>query len=170
MFRAFQSGRTALLRASSSSSQRDASYNVILTAALAASVTILATSTSTALCEPDLQEEERNFQQTLKHHKSQLEYYSERWNWHNAGSRLPTVSWPTNIPDEPMYNSLSADFKFCQKDLESDSSSSGTSTSKYCQDIQFRIGSYMLLQQDLETQKRGLALLQNLAESNHPGK
>ena len=39
---------------------------------------------------------------------------------------------------------------------------------RYCQDLEFRIVSFMLLQQDEETQEEGLSLIQQLAEHGHP--
>lgn len=134
-------------------------------AALIATTAVVTSSASVspsfAQCED---EEERNFGQTLKHHRNQLDHYRNEWNWHNAGSRLPTVSWPTNIPDDATFGGLAYDFKFCLQKKNQEL------PSKYCQDLQFRIANYMLLQQDEEIQKKGLVLIQQLAESNHAGK
>ena len=105
-------------------------------------------------------EEDRNFDQTLKHYKGQLAYYKEKWNWHNSLSRLPTVSWPTNIPDDDMFNALKVDLKFCNR-RKSDENS------KYCLDLKFRVASFLLLQSDEETQKEGLSMVKQLAEEGH---
>jgi FOG: TPR repeat, SEL1 subfamily len=108
-------------------------------------------------------EEDRNFDQTLQRYKNQLEYYKDKWNWHNSSSRIPTVSWPTNIPDEKTYGSLLFESKLCRR--RKDPNDDGA---KYCQDVRFRIASYMLLQADESTQKVGLCTLKQLAEEGHP--
>ena len=116
-------------------------------------------SPRTALCD----EEERNFDQTLKHHKNQLDYYQEKWNWLNASSRIPTVSWPTNIPDDTLFNGLKTDLIYCKRRKDE-----GDANERYCQDIQFRIAAYMLLDADEEVQKEALGAVRRLAEAGHP--
>jgi len=108
-------------------------------------------------------EEERNFDQTLKHHKNQFEHYKNKWDWHNANSRLPTVSWPTNIPDDDFISGLKVDFQYCKR-----RKNDADSNEKYCQDIQFRIASYMLLEHDEEVQREALVMIRKLAETGHP--
>jgi len=108
-------------------------------------------------------EEERNFDQTVRHHKNQLEYYQEKWNWLNASSRLPTVTWPTNIPDEILFSGLKTDLKYCNRRKKHDDANQ-----RYCQDIQFRIASYMLIEHDEEVQKEALVVIKRLAEGGHP--
>ncbi len=113
-------------------------------------------------CACEQSEEERSFQETLNHHKNQLGSYKYKWNWHNQSSRLPTVSWPTNIPDEDDIGGLQLDLQFCdrRKDSEDDQK-------RFCQDLKFRIASFLLLQQDEESQKKGLSLMKQLAEAGH---
>ena len=65
----------------------------------------------------DCEEEARSFQQTLQYHKSMLESYREKWNWHNLNSRIPTVSWPLNIQEENEISALQFDYKFCKKQI-----------------------------------------------------
>jgi TPR repeat protein len=108
-------------------------------------------------------EEERNFDQTLKHHKNQFEHYRKKWDWSNVTSRLPTVSWPTNIPDEKYFSSLNVDLHYCKR-RTNDADSNET----YCQDIQFRIASFMLLEHEGEVQKEALIMIRKLAETGHP--
>lgn len=105
----------------------------------------------------DCEEEERSFHQTLQYHKTLLEDYKEKWNWHNVNSRIPTVSWPQNIPEEKEISSLQFDYKFCK-----------SLNSSYCQDLSFRIASFLLMQPDLGTQKKGLEMVQELAEKDNP--
>lgn len=105
----------------------------------------------------DCEEEARSFHQTLQYHKTLLESYREKWNWHNDNSRIPTVSWPHNIPEEKEISSLQFDYKFCK-----------SLSSSYCQDVSFRIASFLLMQSDLDTQKKGLEMMQELAEKDNP--
>ena len=109
-------------------------------------------------------EEIRNFHETLQHHKRHLNHYKQSWNWHNANSRIPTVSWPLNIPNDSEVPTLAMDLSFCnRRPNEYDSNR------RYCNNLQFRIASFMLLQQDLEEQKKGYKIIQNLAEKQlHP--
>mmetsp|Transcript_16727 Transcript_16727/g.31697 ORF Transcript_16727/g.31697 Transcript_16727/m.31697 type:complete len:350 (-) Transcript_16727:1949-2998(-) len=121
---------------------------------------ILVTTDATSHC---YDEEDRNFDQTLQRYKNQLEYYKEKWNWHNSSARIPTVSWPTNIPDEKTCGSLVFESKFCRRRKNQNDDGA-----KYCQDVRFRIASYMLLQADENIQKEGLCILKQLAEEGHP--
>ncbi len=120
-------------------------------------------------------EESRNFHETLQYHRLHLNNYKQSWNWHNANSRIPTVSWPLNIPNESEVKALEVDLLYCKRRRSSSSSprsSSGHSSNgstRYCNNLQFRIASYLLLQQDPITQQKGYNILQNLAEKEkHP--
>ena len=117
------------------------------------------TSSSTAFCD----EEERNFDETLRHYRSQFQHYAEKWNYENANSRLPTVSWPTNIPDEDTITGLQTDLEYCEKGLTTDKDAD----KKDCQDIQFRIASFLLLSAEVDVQIEGLAIVKSLAEKGH---
>jgi hypothetical protein len=107
------------------------------------------------------QEESRNFKETLQHHKRHLSHYKQSWNWHNANSRIPTVSWPLNIPNDSEVPSLSLELSFCNKRRNKEDSNQ-----KYCSDIQFQIASHMLLQPDINIQKKAFVMLQKLAENS----
>jgi len=149
-----------MLRSISSLSRIASQNHATLKAALITTTALAASASfgfSTSYCQD---EEERNFDQTLKHHKNQLEHYTQKWDWLNESSRLPTVSWPSNIPDE--ISSLTTDFRFCKRRSERKDANY-----KYCQDLQFRIASYMLLQQEEKLQNEGLDLIKELAEDGH---
>lgn len=153
----------------------------LTTAALASSsITILFTANNnhtTSKCDASIldeidgcnddssDEESRNFIETLQHHKSHIDHYKQSWNWNNSKSRLPTVSWPLNIPQDVEVPSLKVDNYFCNrrpKDVQSDKHL------RYCSNLQFRIASYYLLLPDLNDQKIGLQMIQRLAEAGHP--
>ena len=118
----------------------------------------------------DAEEEERNFQETLQHHKNQVEYYKQKWNYHNQSSRIPTVSWPTNIPDDDYVPGLMQDLKYCNR-----RTNVKDSNARFCQDLKFRIASYKMLQQSQpsssdehhDVQKEGLKMLKELADEGH---
>ena len=113
-------------------------------------------------CTYEHEEEERSFQETLEHHKAFVEIYKEKWNWHNTTSRIPTVSWPTNIPDEDAVGSLKADIKYCDR-----RKNQKDENARFCQNLKFRIATFMMLQQEAESQKKGLEILKKLAEDGH---
>lgn len=117
-------------------------------------------------CDFSIEEEEetRNFRETLRHHKRHLSHYKQSWDWQNVNSRIPTVSWPLNIPSESEVPSLQTDLIFCHQ-----RSNPNDENSRYCSNLQFRIASHLLLQPDVEVQKQGLKLIQQLAEQMaHP--
>jgi hypothetical protein len=154
----------AIRSLSYSASKRDATLKasalIVTTVAAASCTNTFGITLSHCTCEQD--EEERNFRETLNHHKNQLEDYKQKWNWHNHSSRIPTVSWPTNIPDEDMIGSLKTDLKFCNRRKDPKDKQA-----RFCQNLKFRIASFMMLQQDGDSQRDGLALLKQLAEDGH---
>lgn len=105
----------------------------------------------------DCDEENRSFQQILEHHRSLYESYKEKWDWGNINSKIPTVSWPHNLPDEKDISSLKFDHKFCE-----------SQNTSYCQELSFKIASFLLIQPDLDNQKEGLRIVQDLAEKGYP--
>mmetsp|Transcript_3944 Transcript_3944/g.5144 ORF Transcript_3944/g.5144 Transcript_3944/m.5144 type:complete len:383 (-) Transcript_3944:2573-3721(-) len=159
---------------SSTSSSRCQSTPFAALSAVALSTTTLAflsLNTNTALEEQQQDEESRNFLDILNHHKRLSSQYKHKWNWDNANSRIPTVSWPTDIPeDDSEIAMLKFDLKFCnaQQQQQQKEESNAHTSSRYCNNLQFRIASYMLLQQDAIVQKQGLAIIKKLAELRHP--
>ena len=113
-----------------------------------------------------LEEESRNFDQTLAYHQSLLDEYKQKWDWANTNSRIPTVSWPLDIPNEEEISILNADLVYCQRAKAKDHGNDNGNF--YCQQLQFKIASHLLLQPDPEIQKQGLSLIKELAEANNP--
>jgi TPR repeat protein len=141
----------------------------------------LATSGAVALClslsrlkqncyneskESLLEEESRNFDQTLNYHQSLFDEYKEKWDWRNTNSRMPTVSWPLDIPNEEEIPMLTTERFYCQR--QKAKTHDNNTEDLYCQRVQFRIASHLLLQPNPEIQKKGLALVKELAEANNP--
>jgi len=111
-------------------------------------------------------EECRSFNETLQHHKRLLSHYQQKWNWHNATSRIPTTSWPLNIPSDDEIPGLEFDLKFCERQSSMPNNDiANHSGDRYCSKLQFRVASYMLLQPDVAIQKKGLQIIQKMAES-----
>jgi TPR repeat protein len=135
-----------------------------LTSVVGVSAISLILAGTSAKCSSDHDEEEtRSFNDTLQLYKRQLPHYKEKWNWHNATSRIPTVSWPLDIPDDSDISSLQLDLSFCER-----REVSNDDNKRYCSNLQFRIASHLLLQPDLSTQQKGLKMVLSLAESGHP--
>lgn len=138
-------------------------------AAAIATVSIAAGTDTTAQCESSTETAEKldvnepaRYSRCLAYHKALHHQYKHRWNWENEGSRLPTTSWPTNIPDDDDVQPLAADLRYCRR------SPNYRNDEDYCDALRFRIGSYWLLQSNEEAQKRGLKVIRDLAERGHP--
>lgn len=136
----------------------------------------------------ELREECRNFYRTLDYHRSIAHVYKKEWDWKAndaKSSHIPTSSWPFNVPDETEIGSLKFDLQFCNRVLLSSSkremkSDDGNDNDKemevekkgnkdYCQNLQFRIASFLLGQSEEDAQHEGLNLTKELAEDhNHP--
>ena len=107
--------------------------------------------------------EPARFARCLAYHRALRTQYASRWDWANEGSRLPTTSWPTAIPEEEDVAGLSADLRYCRR------SPNYRNDEDYCDALRFRIGSYWLLHgPDVEGQKKGLKIIRDLAERGHP--
>jgi hypothetical protein len=146
----------------------------IASASLARHVEISRFSCSTARCE-NLDDSEHDytltgysesesFFQSLEYHRSIFPDYYRRWGDKSGGESVSTqtVSWPRRTPDKSEAPALELDLKFCQR-------SPNKNDKVKCQDIQFRIASYNILQTDcLSSQQKGFWLLKDLAEQGHP--
>lgn len=137
------------------------SIPILVTALLiSSSITV---SMASSKCEQSNDDESLRFTKTLEQYKLHLEEYREKWNWHNTGSRIPTVSWPTNVPTVEEFGGLSIDFAYCQRQKEENDNDS------YCKDLKFRIATHLLVQADtLESQTYGLDLIKKLVHDHHP--
>lgn len=101
-------------------------------------------------------EEVRSFDQSIGFYKTLLPELKEKWDWNNMNSRIPTVSWPNDIPSEEELSRLQIDLNYCKGSDSSDN---------YCNNLQFRIASFMLLQtHSPQYQTEGLEIMKNLAE------
>lgn len=107
--------------------------------------------------------EPARFARCLAYHRALRTQYASRWDWANEGSRLPTTSWPTTIPEDDDVPGLTADLRYCRR------SPNYRNDEDYCDALRFRIGSYWLLHgPDVEGQKKGLKIIRDLAERGHP--
>ena len=153
----------------------------VVIAALATTATAIVTASAVARCEQPMDEaaaaaaggggavelldvnEPARFSRCLAYHRALRTQYASRWDWANEGSRLPTTSWPTSIPEEEDVAGLTADLRYCRR------SPNYRNDEDYCDALRFRIGSYWLLHgPDLEGQKKGLRIIRDLAERGHP--
>ena len=148
----------------------------VAVAALATTAVAVATASTTARCEEPTDEaagggavelldvnEPARFARCLAYHRALRTQYASRWDWANEGSRLPTTSWPTTIPEEDDVAGLTADLRYCRR------SPNYRNDEDYCDALRFRIGSYWLLHgPDVEGQKKGLKIIRDLAERGHP--
>lgn len=106
--------------------------------------------------------EPARYSRCLAYHRALHTNYKMRWSWANEGSRLPTTSWPTNIPDEADVEPLTADLRYCRR------SPNYRNDEDYCDALRFRIASYWLIQPNEDGQRRGLKIIRDLAERGHP--
>eukprot|EP00563_Minutocellus_polymorphus_P006485 CAMPEP_0181033294 /NCGR_PEP_ID=MMETSP1070-20121207/7181_1 /TAXON_ID=265543 /ORGANISM="Minutocellus polymorphus, Strain NH13" /LENGTH=381 /DNA_ID=CAMNT_0023110713 /DNA_START=171 /DNA_END=1316 /DNA_ORIENTATION=- len=143
----------------------------VAVAALATTAAALVTVSAVARCEQPTDEavelldvnEPARFGRCLAYHRALRTQYASRWDWANEGSRLPTTSWPTSIPEEEDVAGLTADLRYCRR------SPNYRNDEDYCDALRFRIGSYWLLHgPDVEGQKKGLRIIRDLAERGHP--
>jgi len=109
----------------------------------------------------DQADEAQRFEQCLAYHRSLLRSYHSRWDWANAQGRIPTTSWPRNIPSDEDAGAIMTDLRFCAR------SPNFRSDKDYCDRLRFRVGSYLLMKIDPESQKRGLKIVRDLAERGH---
>jgi len=137
--------------------------------------------------------EEERFYQCLDYHRSLLFDYYRRWGGpsdmdeddqkQDAPAETETTSsssssvalnrqkttklkhsaWPRRVPTADEINALETDLKFCLRDSHNykDHSSS-------CPNLQFRIASYYVAQDDPVSQRKGFKQIKELAEQGHP--
>ena len=109
--------------------------------------------------------EAERFFHSLEYHRSLLPDYERRW-LQTDGTLVPLKrqeeKWPRNTPRAPEIPSLELDLKFCLRSLEFQDNI------QKCQDLQFKIASFCILQEDEATQRRGVKILKDLSEKGHP--
>lgn len=140
------------------------SFTVFTSVLLSASIS---SSFSAVQCDDSLSDNESiRYSKTLQQYKLHLEEYRQKWNWKNVGSRIPTVSWPTNLSTKQEFSTLIIDSSFCDRNQRINTK---INNSTYCQDIQFKIATHLLVQADtIDSQIKGLDLLQKLVQERHP--
>ena len=122
--------------------------------------------------------EAERFSQCLEYHRSLLFDYHRRWGQADTlgeakdeqeenPSKTKTSeanhnSWPRRVPTDSEITALEKDLEFCLRDpkLKEDSES--------CHNLQFRIASYYLAQDDPFAQRTGFKKIKLLAEQGHP--
>lgn len=106
------------------------------------------------------------FFHSLEYHRSLLPDYERRWlracGVHEIPTKRQRERWPKHVPKASEIPALELDFKFCQKSLEFQDDI------KKCQDLQFKIASFLIRQDDEDDQRKGFKMLKELAESSHP--
>jgi len=111
---------------------------------------------------PDGRKEPDRFFQSLDYHRSLLFDYRRRWQ-EDSDDVAAEVQWPRHIPEADLIRGLEIDWLFCQ------ASPNYRGNRQTCQDQQFRIASYYLLNQNDPAEKRkGAKLVKDLAEHGHP--
>jgi len=134
--------------------------STLIPASLVLANSSLSSSSQCSALSSNINDPEPNrFHESLIQHRSQLARYRSHWDYNNPTSRIPTTSWPTNIPSKSILPSLQLELKFCSR------SPNYRDTAKYCHDLQFRIA-YALIQSD--DASAGLPLIKDLAERGHP--
>lgn len=172
------SGSQTMVGASGTGTGTGTSSVAVAVAALATTAVAVATASTMARCEEPTDEgsatgggavelldvnEPARFARCLAYHRALRTQYASRWDWANEGSRLPTTSWPTTIPEEEDVAGLTADLRYCRR------SPNYRNDEDYCDALRFRIGSYWLLHgPDVDGQKKGLKIIRDLAERGHP--
>lgn len=110
--------------------------------------------------------ERDRFFNTLEYHRSLLFDYARRWNdkTQSLNSKIHnSVTWPRNIPSAHEIPALELDLRFC---LMSPNYRNNIAT---CQNLQFRIASFYVAQEnDPNIQRRGFQLLKEVADHGHP--
>jgi len=132
-------------------------FQGLLRTCVASSTFLILVPSTTSCSAGTTNEESDRFLQILEAQKSKLSTYKSRWDWNNKNSRIPTNSWPSNLPDASALESLNYDLKFCVR------SPNYRASSSYCHDLQFRIG-YALIQSG---DAKGLKMLLDMAEVGH---
>ena len=106
-------------------------------------------------------EESERFEQTLQYHQRHLDMYRGKWDWkQNPKSRIPTASWPFDVPSSEDVGMIQSEMKYCNQ------SPNFRSDKEYCDTIRFRVASYLLPNE--ETAEEALSILKDLAERGHP--
>ena len=122
--------------------------------------------TATAICEA-VETEEQRFERILAHHRDRIDQYRKAWEY-KAGSgattatKTPSRSWPDNIPSDEHLSFMLEDMKYCSRSINLGSNQ------EYCNRLSFRIASALLMQFDDESQKNGMNILKQLAETGYP--
>ncbi|GKY94128.1 hypothetical protein MPSEU_000378900 [Mayamaea pseudoterrestris] len=131
---------------------------------------------STTRCDEQLHEfdegypsghsERERFINGLQYHRSLLFDYVRRWNDVTQSSNAQihnSITWPRNVPTVDEIPSLELDLRFCSM------SPNYRNNAANCQNLQFRIASfYVTRENELERQKHGFKLLQDVASHGHP--
>ena len=116
---------------------------------------------------PDSDELQR-FKTSLVHHSTELQRYKTEWDWTFSGQKekeIETFSWPPPLLEESSLPSLEIDLKYCYRRKHLNQKETNiTNSSSYCQDLQFRIASFLLLSSQQKVKSRGLEMLRDLAE------
>ena len=126
--------------------------------------------------------EAERFFQCLDYHRSLLYDYERRWgpidtllssennkNGENSNTKQDAKSknrhptWPRRIPTEDEINALETDLSFCLR-----STSADQSQTNQCPDLQFRIATFYVTQDDRISQRKGFKQIKELAEQGHP--
>lgn len=113
--------------------------------------------------------EAERFFHSLEYHRSLLPDYERRW-LHDSGIiKIPTTktgrpkeAWPRNVPRSSEMPALELDLKFCERSLQSQKGDL-----KKCQDLRFRVASYLILQTNEADQRKGFKVLKDLAVKGH---
>ena len=131
-------------------------------------------SSTTTLTDDNTQEETepQRFERVLAYHRSQIEKYRSDWEYKPPSSdnisnersssastslstTTPSRSWPDDIPSNEDLSWLLEDIKYCAR------SPNFRSDKGYCDRLNFRVASALLMQFDEGNQKKGFEYVAN---------
>lgn len=117
-------------------------------------------------------EESSRFDSTLSYHRLRRKDYEKIWQpneeeilsfkngtWSSSGQ---VMVWPSEVPQRSDIPALQFDLKMCKR------SPNYRDVTSYCNTVQFRVASALLLSSEEEEYDEGLMLMKDLAERGHP--
>ena len=115
-----------------------------------------------AACE-SVETEEQRFERILAYHRGRIGQYRKEWEYRadssaTTATKTPSRSWPDNLPSNDDLPAMLEDMKYCSR------SPNFRSDKEYCQRLNFRVASALMMQYDEGSQKKGMDILRRLAE------
>lgn len=116
-------------------------------------------------CESNDDDEADRFQRTLKHHQRHFEDYKQKWDWNSVKSRIPTASWPYDVPSVEDVGMFRTEMLYCNNNS---SSTTTDNDNEYCDNTRFRVATYWLQNGNYQEKVDAMKIIKELAEQrNH---